>query len=289
MAGEPARYRRGRDAGVVDRAPGHQPGSVPVPRRSGLRPPLDGRPRLPVLPRARSARSCARSRSRRTATRLPTPVAGACATASTATTTSSSRPDASRPDRARADSRATSTRPAVASTLTPRPGGDLSSAGPGRSMGTQIYPGSPCRRAAAAVSPRHRRGPSAPFRPLRSRRCRIAHPPPPATRVAVARSGEPDRRRRSGHAPSLGGRRTGRRLDDTRRPSSLRSRRARAAVDATGGSTARVGRSRASAPPRATRPIYRRHYAADHAEAASTTVPLDGADREAYRRRLAGD
>ena len=56
LAGQPARHRRGRDAGRLDRAAGDQSRAVPVPRRPRLRPALDGRQGLPVLPARRGPR-----------------------------------------------------------------------------------------------------------------------------------------------------------------------------------------------------------------------------------------
>ena len=89
VADQPARHRGGRGPRGLDRPPADQPGPVPVPRRPGLRPTLDGRQGLPVLPARPGARDHAPGRhsGRR-------PAATACATASIATTTSSSRPDA---------------------------------------------------------------------------------------------------------------------------------------------------------------------------------------------------
>ena len=88
VAGQPARHRRGRGAGRLDRPPDDQPGPVPVPPRPGhVRRWMAGKGYLfcrrgevreimrPVADPDRSARS------------------GACATASIATITSSSQPD----------------------------------------------------------------------------------------------------------------------------------------------------------------------------------------------------
>ena len=52
-------------AGRLDRATGDQPRPVPVPPRPGLRPPLDGRQGLPVLPARRGPRDHAPGRASR--------------------------------------------------------------------------------------------------------------------------------------------------------------------------------------------------------------------------------
>ena len=149
-------------------------------------------------------------------------------------------------------------------------------------MGTEIpdLPRFPCRRVGLRIPPARRRRRPCP----RGRACRTSHPPLARWLSLGPASRHP--RRRSGHAPSLGRRGPRRRMDDTRRPSALRSRRARARSSRPR-RHGRRGRWPASAPrPERLARAYRR--ALRRAASSPATRP-DDAEREAYRddgRRL---